>query len=504
MKKEVLKFISVVAAMLITNLSMPVSAVIDSESEKVNSEDLAVEMQNVEIVGVNWSINDIIMLKNYLLGDDGVALSDEFDVYQDNAINVFDYIAMKRSSVDYIMNSDVLAEGDGWYIKGSTLYISKIYYGVLNLSGNDKYVCDTPWTLSEYYEQVTSVIVDGEMVYKLYPNSNSADPDTDEAVMYNGLFGDENNLESIIFKRLDLDKIKDLSNWFAHCTLLKSVDLSGIDTSKVLSFDSMFAYCTALTSINLNCIDTSAAKSMSSMFRGCESLSKLYVEKCNVDNVDNFSNMFQDCLKLVNVNLSGWNFVNDNASAIFSNCNAIENIDIGSVYYNYDPDIDMSKVIGYSGMNIDSDAIKSFMFAEDWEIDWEKSNFHVPFTADDEHIAGPIMLGKNTLLYEVIVYEQLVPEWYEEYNVVLDGTMILDTDYVDIYLSIADDYSSEPDVKDTLEAIADMILEASSNADSEILSKLSEAIMEKKENDEWADLIISEIEYYTENKKLVL
>lgn len=494
MKQKILKLVTIATTILLISLVIPVSAVNGSENEIVDSEFSDIEIQNEESSDSELSIDDIIKLKNYLLGYDDYTYSEIFDINKDGAINIFDLISMRRIVGENNRKNNVIAGGDGWYIKDSTLYISKIYYGVLNITGLDKYVCNTPW--KKYSDQITSIIVDGEMIYKSYGSSDSPNPDTEEATMMNGLFVSNSNLESITFKHLDLDKIKDLSWWFASCESLKSVDLSGIDTSDVISFDSMFSCCTSLTSIDLNCIDTSSAKSMSSMFYDCKSLSELKMEKCNVNNVDDFSHMFQYCSSLIDVDLSGWKIENDSVAAMFAGCESLENVNIGSVIYQNNSGINADTDWIACYMFDENNSISSYMFADNWDIDYE--TFGAPFTAIDSYYSGVITLGTENVLYAIITYEQLVPDWYEEWNVNcfkgFDGTMIEDGDYVDIYLSIADDYTEEPSIESTIGDVVDLIVDNLELEDESELSRIRDQVNEAKERNEWFELLISELE----------
>lgn len=501
MRQKILKLVTIVIAILLISLVMPISVVNGSENEIVNSEASDIKIQNEESSDSELSIEDIIKLKNYLLGYDDITFSETFDLYKDGIIDVFDLVKMRRIVSENNKNNNIIAGGDGWYIKDSTLYISKIYYGVLNITGLDKYVCNTPW--NKYSDQITSIIVDGEMVYKSYGSSDSPNPDTEEARMVNGLFVNYSNLESITFKHLDLDKVKDLSWCFAACESLKSVDLSGIDTSDVISFDSMFAYCTSLTSINLNCIDTSSAKSMSSMFYDCESLSELKLEKCNVNNVDDFSHMFQDCSSLIDVDLSGWKIENDSVDAMFVGCESLENVNIGSVIYQNNSGINADTDWTACYMFDENNSISSYMFADDWSIDYE--TFGAPFTAIDHYYPGIITLGTETVFYAIVTYEQLVPDWYEEWNVNcfkgFDGTMIEDGDYVDIYLSIADDYTEEPSIESTIGDVVDLIVDNLELEDESELSRIRDNVSEAKERNEWFKLFVSELKNISQDKK---
>lgn len=485
MKQKILKLVAIATTILLISFVMPISAVNGSENEIANSESSDMVIQNQQRSVNEWDINEVIELKNYLMGYDNT-YSEMFDINNDGSINVFDLIILRRIVSENNQNNNITAEGDGWYIKGSTLYISKIYYGVVSIAGLNKYICDTPW--NEYSEQVKSIIVDGEMVYKSYGETDSPNPDSEEATMSAGLFVNNSSVESITFKHLNLDKIKDMSWWFAACKSLKSVDLSGINASKVISFDSMFSCCASLTSINLNSLNISSLKSMSSMFYSCESLSKLRMEKCNVTNVDDFSHMFQGCSSLVNVNLSGWKIENDCVDSMFVDCKSLKNVNIGSVIYQNNSDTNSDADWTACYMFDDNNSISSYMFADNWDIDYE--TFGAPFTAIDHYYPGVITIGKENVFYAIITYDQLVPNWYEDWNAKcfkgFDGTMIVDSDYVDIYLSIDDNYANEPSDDEIIGTVVDIIVDNLVLEDEGEQRKVNDAINEERASEVFA------------------
>ncbi|MGN0612889.1 MAG: BspA family leucine-rich repeat surface protein [Porcipelethomonas sp.] len=436
MKQKIYKLIAVIAVFSLVISLMPVSAV-------NGSEDSFMETENEDSES---SIADLILLKNYLIGDDGFSFSEKYDTNKDGVINIFDIIIMKRDINKKQYN--VLDEGDGWYIKGSTLYVSKIYYDVKNVTGLYKYLLESPWGLSDYSDKITSVIVDGEMIYKSNEGLESVDPDIEGATTFSGgPFAHMPNLKTVTFKHLDMDKVKDMSSWFINDISLMAVDLSGINTSEIVSFENMFFNCTSLKSINLNCIDTSSAKSMSGMFYDCKSLISLNVGACSVDNVNDFSHMFDGCTSLSYADLSGWNIVNANATAMFINCTNLTGVNIGSVVYQGESNKN-EVIVSCDTMFDENNSISSYKFADGWNIDYK--TYLSPIAAVDHYTAGIIPLGTGSVIFQIVTYDQLIPDWHEDYIEWIyrnDYTQVLDTELVDIYLSISDDAEEMSDIE---------------------------------------------------------
>lgn len=158
------------------------------------------------------------------------------------------------------------------------------------------------------------------------------------------LFADYSSLQEIKFGDcFDTSRVKDMSQMFAGCRMLRKIDFRGCDTSAVTDMTRMFYNCDALKELDLSGFNTSLITTMCGMFHGCTNLEQIHVGKFQTNRVEDMSYMFADCMVLKNLDLSSFDTsaVTD-MSGMFWGCESLESLDLSS--FNTSAVTDMSSM----------------------------------------------------------------------------------------------------------------------------------------------------------------
>ena len=152
---------------------------------------------------------------------------------------------------------------------------------------------------------VMAFIIEGDGGYDLYIQSNEqlyGNPDMSYWL------SEFNNLETVNnIELLDTSEVTRLDGLFYDDENLQTIDLSSWDTSNVTNMSSMFYYNAIINSINLSGWDTSNVTDMSSVFEECYELTTIIgLEDLVVNNVTNMSSLFYYTSNLENLDISSW------------------------------------------------------------------------------------------------------------------------------------------------------------------------------------------------------
>lgn len=153
--------------------------------------------------------------------------------------------------------------------------------------------------------------------------------DTSKVERFSGTFQNCSNVRTL--PPMDTSSAKYIDNMFNGMSLLTAVP-EGIDFSKVSSWSNTFNGCRSITSLILDC---TSCTSMESVFYGCYNLKELTLT-VPTSNVTNFRYAFSSCRDLVTINgiLDLINAVNANVLTMFSNNQALTNVDIKNIKFN--------------------------------------------------------------------------------------------------------------------------------------------------------------------------
>ena len=120
-----------------------------------------------------------------------------------------------------------------------------------------------------------------------------------------------------------------MANIFSNCSSLTSLNISNFKTDNLKNMNGMFYNCTSLTSLDLSNFKTDNVVDMEWMFSECSSLTTLNLSKFNTKNVTNMNRMFYKCCSLTSLNLSNFNTYNVTVmSYMFSDCSSLINLDL--------------------------------------------------------------------------------------------------------------------------------------------------------------------------------
>ncbi len=149
-----------------------------------------------------------------------------------------------------------------------------------------------------------------------------------------------NHLQSLNIKGWNTSKVTNMSYMFGHCNNLTELDVSSFDTRNVTNMSKMFSDCGGLKSLDLSSFDVSRVTDMNGMFdmyyTGAYSLKSIDgISGWNVSSVKNMGAMFRNCFALQNLDIGSWDVRNvTSMSYMFNGCKALQNLDIGSWRWN--------------------------------------------------------------------------------------------------------------------------------------------------------------------------
>ena len=327
--------------------------------------------------------------------------------------------------------------GDGWSISDGTLYVSKIYYSAVDEGGTKKCIYEIPW--SKYNDKISSIYVDADMVYK--QESDEASKINISSLPGGGpLFSNMDSLRSMTIKRLNLDRITDISWMFISNHNLTQVDASGLNFSGVKDASYLFYDNIALTNIKLPTVNTPSLTTIAGMFRACSNLNSISISSWNTGNIKDFSHLFDDCSSLTSIDLSGWKINDAQVTAMFRGCSALSDVQLS--------DVTLQNTIPVNAMFDKNNSITSYEFASGWNICVTKQKRITPIL-DDCYTASLVHDQTTGMCVECVYYKKRMPEWYKssvEYTQAIDDwTQILYSPTFDLYINkmnVSGEYSA--------------------------------------------------------------
>lgn len=343
-----------------------------------------------------------------------------------------------------------------WVFEDGKLYIYKIYYTVIEVLGVNTCYYEQPWVSYKNQGQIKEIIIDADMVYTSVNHITQTEyngvVDNDKTFVGGGpLFGNMSSLESITIKRLDLDKITDISYMFCNNPNLTNIDVSGLQTSNVTDVTGIFVNNEKMLYLDLENWNTSNFKNISSMLAGCISLMYLNVASWDTRNVEDFQDVFSGCLSLSDINLAGWTISDANVAGMFWNCPNLKNV--------YLPNVTLKNTISTNPMFDNRNSIVSYHFADGWDIYVEEQKQIWPI-ADECYISKVVAEPLKGISVVCIYYNKFMPDWYKESvqcrQNVSDYTNIYSTEQMDIWVDVVD---REISVGDVLQMMLDTLLE---------------------------------------------
>lgn len=357
----------------------------------------------------------------------------------------------------------VEASGDGWYFVDGMLYVTKIYYRVLDVAGNYHCVYEEPWIAYKNDDKIRDLVIDADMVYKEETDKKLAGNfryGQDSFAGGGPLFGNMDSLETITIKTLNLDKIRDISYMFADNVNLVFMDASGLYMSGVEDASFLFFNNTSMYGLNTEGWNTGSMKNMEAMFRNCSSLTSVWFGSWSTNNVKSFAHMFDGCSSLTQASLNGWTINNANVAGMFANCDNLCEVNLSNVSLTDTPT---------AAMFDEHNSMKSYQFADGWEISKNQP------IGDDCFKAVAVFEPVSMVCMVTIIYKKPMPGWYKEYvedlQNVEDFFQIHESEMMDVFISREDGEISVTDVIDgaikCLNEIGDV-----NEEDAELLSGL--------------------------------
>ena len=145
----------------------------------------------------------------------------------------------------------------------------------------------------------------------------------------NRMFTGCENLESIVFGKINTKSLVDMQYIFYNCSKLASIDLSKFDTSKVINFQYMFYQCSSLKKLDLSKFNTKNVGNMNYMFYNCSKLVSINLSKFNTSNVKNMSHIFYLCSGLKSLSISNFDTKNvERMDYMFGGCSSLTSINL--------------------------------------------------------------------------------------------------------------------------------------------------------------------------------
>lgn len=463
---------------------------------KVNK-NVTVTVKNKKIAKVSYnSSKKTISITGKKVGTTTITVTTKAKNKKGKKINKYIHVTIKKTTNSEQQETEpqkseevnpVDYYGDGWYIQGNTLSISKIYYVLENVTQTYHYRYIRPWYT--YREQITNVVIDGEMINQTGDTIETLNINTDKTVISSGgqLFSGFGSIKHIDIKKLNMDMILNISNMFSYMKELTDIDVGGLITTGVLDASALFAGDTALTEIeNLNQLDTSTFITIASMFEGCSNLSHVAVSSWNTQYVKDFSKVFQNCSSLESIDLSNWHIKDANVIGMFWNCNALNQVTI--------PNVIMKNATAANAMFDKNNSITSYSFAEKWEVDTEN---RISLINDDCYTAIPtIGIDTNTgktVIIVYIYYNKTMPKWYKEYVEYMQGVdefvNIFPSEMLDIYVNDSEEIQEDlenpmpkmPSVSDILKMVIEKLKERNDDTSQKAANVLETIINKYKE-----------------------
>ena len=358
-----------------------------------------------------------------------------------------------QESNDFVEEEPQIEDsGDGWYYADGMLYVSKIYYRVLDIAGTYCCIYEEPWIGYKNEGKIKDIIIDADMIYREEPEETkrlAGEFRYGQDEFYGGgpLFGTMNSLKTITINRLNLDKIRDISEMFAGNNNLVTMDASGLELSGVRDASYLFFGNQSLLSLNMEGWNTGSLETVEAMFRGCSSLTNISVGSWNTAKVKNFEHVFDGCASVTQFSLSGWTINNANVAGMFANCKNLCRVDLSDVTLNS----------GSRGtMFDDNNSISSYSFSEGWNIGWNGSEGNQPI-GDDCHNSFAVLEPASMVCVVTIIYKKQMPAWYKEYVEALqnveDFWVVSRSEMMDVFISRENVDASSVSGLDVLEAI---------------------------------------------------
>lgn len=149
----------------------------------------------------------------------------------------------------------------------------------------------------------------------IFPNKFDCNLNVKKIILDNVIFDCDNLcymfynnelLQEVIFKNVNIEKVKDLEGLFNNCINLVKVDITGLDTSNVNGFSRLFYNCKSLKELDLSSMNIANGYYFNNMFYNCISLEKLDISTWSNEHIISIMNMFKFCNKLKNIDISNF------------------------------------------------------------------------------------------------------------------------------------------------------------------------------------------------------
>ncbi|MCR4896768.1 MAG: DUF285 domain-containing protein [Lachnospiraceae bacterium] len=359
----------------------------------------------------------------------------------------------ENSEMSVVLNPEDNISDVGYEFEDGTLTVTRIYYTVLDVGEKQKCVYQEPWISYMNNGEIKDIIIDADMVYttkNILTGKEFSDLSKSTGDFQGGgvLFGNMDSLESLTIKRLNLDKITDISDMFANNENLKSVDVTGLCLSGVKDISYLFFSAKSLNSIDLNGLDTASVIKAEGVLENCASLQSVGVSGWDTSNIKNLHHFFSECKSLSAVDLSGWTIDNADVSGMFWGCDALSSINLTNV--------NLTDTIMANPMFDEHNSLPSYMFTKDWVVEDVQ-----PISEDVYDFIVVPMIGSDILFIEYVYYTKEVPKWYKEYVVKVQSVedcISFQSSFLDIYIKDegqTDQFTEELTLEDIQNVVMD-------------------------------------------------
>ena len=199
--------------------------------------------------------------------------------------------------------------GTGWYVDGSTLYITGTVPDWTDDDGSFP-----PWM---FVDDITSVSIrPGAKVYTC-----------------ERMFQGQEEITSIDLRNLDTSRVTSFLGMFWECSGLKTVDISVLDVRRAVWVGQMFEGCGGLTSVKLPQFKnvTSSELYATAMFMGCYSLKTVDLSAFKGSPISATNLMFAGCSSLTSIDLSPFKGKSLYVAGMFGGCTSLKTVDFSGI-----------------------------------------------------------------------------------------------------------------------------------------------------------------------------
>lgn len=148
--------------------------------------------------------------------------------------------------------------------------------------------------------------------------------------------------DEIELRDINAEKIKNISRMFGDLNDVKVIDITGLKLRDVENMTGMFRLCRCLEELKFNMENIlQNVRDTSNMFNDCSMLKKIDLTFIKPKELRSIKSMFSNCSSMEEINLSGWNtrFVND-YGWMFSWCKSLKKLQIDGFVSDFGQKID--------------------------------------------------------------------------------------------------------------------------------------------------------------------